>query len=107
MKQRRNELGQFLKNVENDPQANGGFRAEANLWSGLLWILYRIIPIALILFVFWRAFKIRKYVDSFLIEVACGEDCVCSCPPFLNQQPVALTSSPPPAPEKASSKNDL
>jgi hypothetical protein len=43
----------------------------------------------IILFVLWKATKAKAILNDFMVEVACGEECKCSCP--NSQVPSGLT----------------
>ncbi len=54
---RRNSQGKFIRDdYETEEEARGGFREEANFWSGFLWYAYRLIPVFIFIFILWKVF---------------------------------------------------
>ena len=101
MPRRRDSKGKFLME-EDEPatmaDSRRGLREEIDFSARICWLLWRMVPIILLLILFFNYFKVMNTVTHVLIETACGEGCSCACP---NQPP-----HPPSAPSPGVGKKD-
>ena len=92
MMRRRDSKGKFLSEEETAifEATRGSLSEELDFSAKICWLIWRIMPVLVILFIFIKYFKLVDAFNKILIETACGDGCYCVCP--NSSIPVSISS---------------
>jgi len=61
-----------------------GFFSDLIGIANVLYKIWQLLPYMIVIFLLWKYLKLWSKVANLMIEMSCGEGCLCSCPVYTN-----------------------
>jgi hypothetical protein len=79
MPPKRGKDGKFISTDADEVETANGFFQELLAFLSLAYRTWRLLPMIIVIIVFWRWTEMSKKITEILIEILCGNGCTCNC----------------------------